>query len=252
MSDLADVRALPPAGLGAVTGLAASTVSSGVASVTVGGLTVTARVVRGLVLAVGDPVLILRQGSAWWVLGALFTAAPVIIDDPDPPPPTKPTVTTGRLVCSPVETRTYRGGTWRTDTADVLQGNYGGLGNNWGCAFYGNKPRSLSGATVTAARLKARRIRGGVFAAQASTLRLVTQRTRPAGEPTLTSSTTGPSLAVGASTTTFAVPTSWAQAIVDGTSGGLAVYVADGSPYIRFSGRSDWAPAFTLTIDWRR
>lgn len=254
MSDLADVRVKSLPGVGMVTGAAASTVSSGVASVTVGGITVSANVLRGLTLAVGDPVLIARQGSTWWVLGALFTAAPVVDDNdaPDVPPPPKPTITRGTLVVAPVETRSYRSGKWRTDTDDVYQGEYGGYGNHTGCAFYGNKPRSLAGATVTAARLKVKRLRAGAFAAQSTTLRLVTQKTRPAGAPTLGSSTSGPSLAVGSSTSSFTVPTSWAQSMVDGTAGGLAVFEADGSPYVRLAGRGSWAPAFTLSIDWQR
>lgn len=252
VADVADLKKSGLAGIGSLTGVAASTVSSGVASVTVGGITVSAYVVRGVTLAVGDPVLIVRQGSVWWVLGALFTAAPTVGEEADATPPPKPAVTTGSLVCAPVETRSYRDGRWRTDTDDVLQGVYGGYGNNTGCVFYGNTPRSLSGATVTAARLRVKRLRGGVFASQTSTLRLMTERVRPSGAPSLTSSTSGPALAVDSSTSSFAVPASWAQELVDGTSGGLAVYIGGGSPYMRFAGRGSWSPAFTLTIDWTR
>jgi hypothetical protein len=150
------------------------------------------------------------------------------------------------------ETRSYRPGGWRTDNDDVYQGEYFGNGNHTGCAFYGSRPRSLSGATVNAATIKVMRpSRGGGASAQGTTLRLVTQSVRPAGAPTLGSSTTGPSLKWGGQAT-FTIPDAWGQAIVDGTSGGIAVFDSSGSPYVILSGRSEWSPSFTLTIDWQR
>jgi hypothetical protein len=167
-------------------------------------------------------------------------------------------VTTGTLVCTPVATSTYRSG-WRTDGApvnsfDTYQGRYAGssFGRMSGCAFYGSKPRSISGATVTKATLKAKRLTGGDFAARTPTLRLVTQSTRPSGAPTLNETTSGPALKVGASTSGFVLPNSWAQAIVDGTRGGIAMSISADDPYIHFAGRGSWSAAWTLTINWRR
>jgi len=238
------------AGLGALTGTAVTTKSGSTCTVTIGDTDVTVQVARDLTVAVGDVLLVLRQGSAWWAISRLYAAAPVaVVNDAAPIP--KPTVTHGTLVTAPVETRSYRGSAWRTDVDDVRQGSYGGWGNHIGCAFYGSKLRSLSGATVTGAGVRVRRLSGGVFGSQTATLRLVTQATRPSGAPTLTSSTTGPALAVG-KTGSFTVPTAWAQAMVDGTAGGLAIYDAGGSPYIVLAGRSDWAAAFTLTVNWSR
>ena len=240
-------------GLGAVTGVAASTVAAGAASITIGEVTVSCLVARGVTLAIGDVVLVHRQGSARWVTSVLYAAAPPPPPDVnDPPPIPKPVVVTGTLVVAAVETRSYRSGKWRTDTDDLVQGVTPGQGNSTGCAFYGNKPRSLAGATVTKATIRVQRIRAGDFAARTSTLRLMTQKTRPSGAPTLTSSTSGPSLAVGKTDTAFTIPTSWAQAMVDGTSGGLAVFDGSGDPYIRYSGRSTYGPTFTLTIRWTR
>ena len=254
MSDFADTRTSLQ-GLGARTGTARSTVSSGTASVSVGGETVTVNVARNLTLAAGDPVLLGRVNGYWVVTGLLGTATPAASAAPDieRPPPSKPAVRTGTLVVTPVETRSYRTGQfagWRTDTTDVYQGAYGGYGNHTGCAFYGTKPRSLAGKTVTSATVRVRRDRGGDFPRQTATLRLVTQATRPAGVPTLGSSTTGPRLAINSTDDSFEIPDSWAQAMVDGTAGGLAVFVSDGSPYMRFAGRGAWSPAWQLTIRW--
>jgi len=239
------------AGLGSLTGTATTAVVAGLVSVDVAGYVVAAQVLRGVTIAAGDVVLISRQGPVWWVVGRAYTAAPAPPEATDPSPPPQPATVEGVLVCQAVSTGSYRGGKWRTDTDDVLQGVYAGYPTNTGAAFYGDKPRSLAGATVTSARLTCHRIRGGGFAPVAATLRLVTQSVRPAGAPTLTSSTTVPSLAVGTSTSTFAVPTAWVQDIVDGTAGGLGVSAAT-TPYIRFRGRSTAAAAFTLAIGWSR
>lgn len=217
---------------------------------TINGVVTTVQVARDLSVASGDVLLVVQYGALWVATARLFSAAPAEVF-PDVPPAPSPEVTTGYLTVPPVETRTYQNSAWRTDNDNVYQGEYGGTGLRTGCAFYGSQPRSLAGATVTAARIQVRRDAGGAFAAQTATMRLMTNATRPGGAPTLTSSTTGPSLATEKSTV-FTVPTSWAQSIVDGTAGGLAFYDGDGNPYMVFAGRSRWSPAFTMTIDWRR
>ncbi|WP_173261047.1 hypothetical protein [Streptomyces pacificus] len=232
------------------------------------GIEVTARVVDGVSIAVNDSILLLRCGSVYYAI-AVPPAAPSVEppppdpeeveeDESDPPPPPKPTVRTGTLTCVPVATATYRSG-WRSDgnptsSFDTYQGRYSGssFGRMTGCAFYGSKPRSITGATVTRATVKFRRLPGGDFAARTATLRLVSQSTRPAGAPTLNESTGGPSLAVNATASSFVIPDSWAQAMVDGTRGGLAIHVDSDNPYIRLAGRNSWSAAWTLTISWRR
>jgi hypothetical protein len=252
VADFADGRT-STSGLGATIGLAQSTVTSGTALVSVGGELVTADVLRGITLAVNDPVLVTRSGSKYVVTGILgpSTTTP---DDIDTPPPPKPEVVTGRKVITPVYTGTYRDGKWGSsgDPYDTLQGSYGGYGNAIGAAFYGSAPRSLDGATVTRAWIAVKRERAGVFAAQTTTLRLVTQSTKPSGAPTLGSTTTGPRLAVGSTDDMFDIPDSWAQAMVDGTAGGLAIYDSNGSPYVRLAGKGSWGSAWKLTIEWRR
>lgn len=250
MSDFAGTR-VSLAGVGALTATATAAKTGSTVTCTVGGTEITVEVARDLTVAAGDILLVLRQGAAWWAVQRLYTAPPTPPEDNAVAPDPKPAVVTGSLVVSPVETRSYRGG-WRTDTTDVRQGQYGGWGNHTGCAFYGAKPRSLAGSTVTAATIKVRRISGGVFAATGTTLRLVTQAYKPLGAPTLGSSTAGPALAVGKTDGSFDIPTAWAQAMVDATAGGLAVYDAGGSPYVVFAGRGDWSPAWTMTITWRR
>lgn len=233
-------------------GYAQAAKASGLLQVRVAGGVVTMLAARDVTFAAGDRVAFVRVGDQWVAVCRIDTAAVTDLPDVDVVPPSKPSTVRGSRTFTPVETRSRQGDRWRTDNSDVYQGQYGGNGNHIGAAFYGNGPRALAGATVTAARVRMRRRNGGgVTAAQSTTLRLVTERTRPSGAPTLTSSTAGPSLRWG-QTATFTVPAAWAQAMVDGTAGGLALYDADGSPYVIMDGRGAYAAAFSLTIDWTR
>lgn len=234
--------------------IAAGAKASGLLTVAIGGIQVAVQANRDVTFAAGDRVLITRTGGTWVAVCRLDTAAtggdP---DNPSPtPPPPRPTTVTGTKVLTPAETRSRQSSKWRTDNDDVYQGQYGGQGNHIGCAFYGNGPRSLSGATVTAAYVQLRRkSAGGVTAAQDTTFRLVTEKFRPSGAPTLGSSTDGPNLKWG-QTTRFTLPTSWGQALVDGTAGGLAIYEADGAPYVILDGRGRYSASFQLTLKWSR
>jgi hypothetical protein len=52
--------------------------------------------------------------------------------------------------------------------------------------------------------------------------------------------------------TTFTLPDSWGQHLVDGDRGGIGIVGASDSPYIRLAGRDAWSAAWTLTLYWRR
>lgn len=225
--------------------------SGGVVTATVNGIPTTIRIAKGLTVTANDVLLVDQVGSEWWVSALAYDVAPTPPADSTPGAPAPVPPASGTSTFTAVETRSYRNGAWRTDNDSVYQGQYGGNGLHTGCVFYGRGPRSLAGATVTSASIQVRRLTGGTYAPQTTTLWLITQSTRPAGAPTRTSSTGGPSLAVGA-TGTHGLLTAWGQALVDGTAGGLAIYTASGSPYVRLAGRGDWSPAFTLTLKWRR
>jgi hypothetical protein len=271
MADFADTR-VSLAGEGTVYGTALTASSSGACLANVGGIQVTVRVPPGLTVAARQRLLILRKGSTYWGI-QILTAPPVVPPAPPPPdnstdtndpaPAPKPVTTTGSLVCSPVATSTWRDGHWRTDigsstSADTYQGRYSGsgYGRMSGFAFYGAKPRSIAGATVTKATVKLRRLTSGDYGRRSPTLRLVSQSTRPSGFPTLNETTTGPALGVqghvSPSETTFTLPSSWGQAMVDGTRGGLAISISSDDPYIRLAGKGSWSAAWTLTLYWRR
>lgn len=250
MSDAANNR-ISLYGVPADIGTCVGTKSGGFITVTINGVDVVCNAPRDITFAAGDVVLVQRKGSQWFVVHRYGTAAPAVPENIPVPEP-KPSVTYGTLTTSPVETRSYRNSSWRTDNADVYHGQYGGNGNHRGCVFYGSKPSSLEGATALSAYIKVRRQGGGAYAKQSTTMYLMTNKTRPSGAPTLTSSVSGPRLAVNTTDSSFTIPTSWAQSMIDGTAGGLAFYDSSGSPYVVFSGKGSWSPAFTLVIKWRR
>lgn len=253
MTDFAGNRVLP--GRESTTVYAAAAKSGDTVSVWMNGTTVTVRCGRDISPVANDVLLLQRNGLYWVATTRLGTGAVTPPSGNGNAPDPKPAVVTGVTPFGPVETRSYRTSVfvgWRTDTDDLYQGQYGGNGNHQGCAFYGNGPRSLAGATVTGANIQIhRKSAGGAAGSTGTTLYLVTQSTRPGGAPTLTSSTAGPSLSWGG-TTTFGIPASWAQAMVDGTAGGLAIYASGGSPYVIWDGRSHYSPSMTLTIGWSR
>ncbi|RPE44171.1 hypothetical protein EDD90_7401 [Streptomyces sp. Ag109_O5-1] len=268
MPDFADTR-VSTAGTGMVRGIAQTAVSGNACLVKVGGITVTARAATGLTIAAGNVLLLARLASTYYVINVVpaaptttpATPAPADstpVDTGDTPPAPKPVVRTGTLTCVPTATACYRDGSWRSDgdptnSFDLYQGRYGGssYGRNTGVAFYGSKPHTLSGATCTRATVQIKRLSAGDYAARSATLRLVSQTSRPGGAPTLNETTSGPSLTIGA-TSTFTLPTSWGQALIDGTRGGIGISVSSDDPYIHLAGRGSWSAAFTVTISWRR
>lgn len=251
--------ALPQIG-GVATGPAGSTFtavavaakSSGTVAVNINGAIRTINAARDLTIAAGDVLICHRFGSLWMACARIGTAslteAPAILADLDPNPAT----VTGSLTVLAESTGTYRGGAWNTIGGLVRQGQRGGAGNAVGAVFYGTKPRTLAGSTVTSARLESIHLLDGPAAGTASTMRLITESSRPAGTPTLGSSTAGPGIVPGELPISFTIPTSWAQAMVDGTSGGIGFYVAGGSPYLHYAGLETRPSSFTLVIDWSR
>jgi hypothetical protein len=249
MSDFADTRV--QAGREPVVAYAANGKSGDAVDVWINGVVVNVKCARDITPVQFDLLLINRTGMYWVAVARLGTAA-VTPQSTNGVPPSSGSLTTGTTAFDPVETRSYRSFGWRFDTDDVYQGQYGGNGNHTGCAFYGSGPRSLAGATVLDASIQVRRKNaGGITAPQSTTLRLVTEATRPGGAPTLGASTGGPSLAWGQAAS-FGIPASWAQAMVNGTSGGLALFVGGASPYVIFDGRSHYSPSFTMIIRWQR
>lgn len=229
--------------------------SGGLVSVLLDDAVLSLPVIRGYTPQVRDECLVLMQQAGGFVVGALGTApraAPVPGEDAtkNEPPPEDSTADKpikGSDVFRPVYTGTYRSGSWRGDTSSLYQGDWTGRGNNTGAAFYGKGPRGLRGATVTRARVKLKRLAGGTYGGVSPTLHLWSQQTRPGGSPTSVDSVSGPNLSIGESTT-FQLPDTWGQRMVDGTAGGVGIRVGGSSPYVQLAGGG----AIALLLDWRK
>lgn len=210
---------------------------------------------RHVTCAVGDLVRIGRDGGAQWVEAALGPgAAPApepAVDTDDTTagtstsatPTTPAKISSDRVSVRPVSAGTWRNGRW-LDTTDLTQGDWGwGVGQ--GAAYYGNGFTSLPGV-LRWVNVKLRRAGGGVFGAQTPTMCLLAGRTRPAGAPTVLATAAGPALAVG-DATDWATPASWPARLKSGEAGGIGIYVAGRTPYIKLSSSGD---GMTVTTAW--
>jgi hypothetical protein len=208
-------------------------------------------VVFGITLAALDVVAVLRDGnSAGYVLGKIGTAAAPPSDPPKPPVPVEPTVRHRIATIKPYFTGTYRGG-WR-DGDELFQGDYGGYGLNTGAAFYGNALKALRADTSRpySIRVAYKRNRGGDYSPQSPRFYTLTQKTKPAGAPTKDDGpANGTAVAVG-KTSSWQLTTTMANHLLTGVDGGLGIYLPSSNPYVVLAGRSDYAAAMTLTVDY--
>lgn len=206
-----------------------------------------------------DPVWIVWLGSTPVVLGKQGTTGtpPTPSPSPTPPPPTPPPpkITTGTASFAATDCGTFRAGSgWLADSisaGNVMAGEFGSFGLNDGAWFYAGRVRAtLAGATVTAAQIYLGRSQGGVYAAQTVHLYRVTNDRQPGGDLTFDATHTHDvALAVGQKGW-FAIPNSFAQALVD--SGGSIGIKAPAGPYVRMFGLAQSGGAGQLKISWRR
>lgn len=200
-------------------------------------------------LAALDVVAVLRDGNTGYVLGKVGTT--VLPTDPTTPPvPVEPGVRRRTAVIKPYFTGTYRGG-WR-DGDELFQGDYGGYGLNQGAAFYGNALKALHADTSRPYSIVVsyKRNRGGDFSGQTPRFYTLAQKTRPAGAPTRDDGpSAGTAVAVG-KTAKYTLPSTMALHLLNGTDGGLGIYLATSNPYVVLAGRSDYAAAMALTVTY--
>lgn len=164
--------------------------------------------------------------------------------------PSSPTT----LVANPVGSRTWSPDwpTWRTDTDNVRQGDYGS-GENYGLYFYGSGAfSSLTGHTVTGITMTVTRASSGgtSYGAMQLDLYLHGYATQPgSGPPTVTSGplqSSGAAPSLGA-TVTFSLPLSWGQALQAGTSAGVGIASPNASDYVILNGASSGSGQLSIT-----
>lgn len=199
---------------------------------------------------VGQVVAVLVDRGRALVLGTVSvpdTTPPVPELPPDPP--SQPV--TGTNTFPATDAATYRGSGWRSDTSNVIQGDWTGNGINTGAWFYGTVVAdSLPGVTVTGIEVYLRRQTGGVNSAQAAGVKGHAMPSR-AGAPTFTVGPQNVSLAVG-NAGWYALPTSWGQQMVAGTLRGVGIQAPGASPYVVLAGLPTDGQSGALRISWSR
>lgn len=204
--------------------------------------------------AAGDACLVATVHGARYVVAVLGTA-PAPPPPPPPPPdsaedetvvqPKAPPVVTGSTPVTPVWTGTYRAG-WRSDTADLYQGDWTGRGVNVGAAYYGSG--FTTWGELRAVRVHLRRKPGaGVNASQAPTMALLAGGRRPSGAPSVLATAPGPGLRPGGSAS-FTVPAVWLPRLASGEAGGIGCTTGGSrAPYIALEASG---AGMTATADW--
>jgi hypothetical protein len=229
-------------------------------TVTLDGTDVLVPVLTGTTYAVGQTVLVARDGrQAGYVLGAIGQppAPPTPTEPPPAPPPSQaePGAAVKRYskTLVPSSTGTYRGGSWRS-TRDLYQGDWGGWGVNLGAAFYGGQFAGLRAKTThpRSAVLRYSRTQGGVFGSQAPTFWTLTQRARPAGAPTRRLSAVGDGVTTSGSGRheSWALPADMLDELLTGAAGGLGIYVPGSTPYIVLDSPADVATSMSVTVTY--
>jgi hypothetical protein len=200
--------------------------------------------------AVNDIVVVARDATGPFVTGRLGVG-PGAPETPAPAPvPPPSTVSKRSKTILPSSTGTYRSG-WR-DGDELRQGDWNtGYGINFGAAFYGRQLSGL-GADLDRPRsavLRYSRLAGGVFGSQSPTVWTLDQNYRPSGAPTRLSSGTATAVAVNRSAS-WTLPTGMLDELLDGSAGGLGIYVGGSSPYIVLAGRSASSSSMSLAISY--
>jgi hypothetical protein len=189
----------------------------------------------------GCQVLLAHQGGRLWavaLVGAKGTKPATGTDGDAPPlPPEMVGGWGGESTLTPSWSGTWRGGAWRTDTQNVMQGDPGG-GACTGAAFW---PASAWGA-LRWADLSLTRLAGGTSAQAPLTMALLAG---PAGDvwPAVLATADGPTLTVG-DTAAWDIPDTWMPPLTSGEAGGIGIVGT--APAIIDGARMD------LHIGWER
>ncbi|AMS04671.1 hypothetical protein DUY81_08390 [Acidipropionibacterium acidipropionici] len=189
----------------------------------------------------GCQVLLASQGGRLWavaLVGAKGAKPQGGVDGEAPDlPPEMVGGWGGESTLVPSWSGTWRAGSWRTDTQDLVQGDPGG-GTCTGAAFW---PASAWG-TLRGADLTLTRLAGGTSGPAPLTMALLAG---PAGEvwPAVLATADGPTLTVG-DTAIWDIPDGWLPRLTSGKAGGIGIVGA--TPAIIDGAHMD------LHIGWER
>jgi hypothetical protein len=177
-------------GTRAATGTVAGVASAGLIPVTIGSATVQCRYV-GTAPSTGNLVLLSWQSTTPWVIATAASYTPPTVAVPPTGPSAPPPTGSGTLTVPAIDSGSYRSNDgWGTGSSRplpldaVAQGTYSGSNPYSGAFFYGGQAGQLSGATISAVRLRlgARLHIGSYNAALTAHVYIHNSQTRPGGD----------------------------------------------------------------------
>jgi hypothetical protein len=207
-----------------------------------------------LVVAVDDEVGLEWGASTGRVTYMVAAAPPAVV----PPTQAPSTQKSGSLTFSAIDSGSWRGG-WRGDiNGRVIQGDYGGYGQNYGAWFYGGQAHQKipAGAVATRATiLLSRPNAGGTNAPVSIHLYHHTSDTRPASDVNRDAGPVDVSSPPRGGRSYVNLPLPIAQGLID-SGGGVGIRVASTSPgtnadYAILAGLGEDAESGQITIDWQ-
>lgn len=230
----------------------------------------TGRIITGLPYVGAAPGNGTRVGIVWgqdggYISGVLSatvgSAAGTTLPSDPQVAELPPSSSIGEATAAATQCATARSGAWRTDGATAprraMQGHWtsGSTADNTGFYFYG-RALMVPGATASGLgtiRLK-RDTQTGMSTAANVSLQLHAAHTKPGSPPALIGSPAlVGSLAYGAtSSPAWPLPAGYAQALLDGTAGGVALVYAGTTHYAAFLGPSEDPSAALISIPYTR
>lgn len=179
------------------------------------------------------------RGAALCGLEAAPTGVAVPkVDAPQPAAAANPSATVQSQFTATVaatQCGTWRGGSWRTDTPKVIQGEWGGRVNS-GYWFYGTGFAAYMGCTVTKAWIYLHAGLGGSYGATPVRLYLHGAARKGTSQPASTTASVGtPSLADNASGW-YPISAAEVQKLINGTYKGVSALSSSGADYTTLLG----------------
>lgn len=223
--------------------------------------TVDAETLAGQTLAIGDVVFATRMDATGWLV--LGKRAEAITSPPFATSWTLPWTVKAAPSGAASGTLTVdaaSAGGWRPDTTPAWwtdqpsQGYYAYPSQVYqGAWFYGSSAfSSIAGRSCTSLTLRVSRPSvGGISGAVTLYVRLHRNATKPASAPSWHSiaakAYAGPAWG---GTTTITLPTSWGQALIDGTARGVGLYYSGSSQYAKLNNLATDSQCGRLTLGW--
>jgi hypothetical protein len=226
-----------------------------------GRVVASALVLASYTPSVGDVVQVLRRDEqSWLVLGSTRTSNPTTVDVTASlafpfnvvaasPGGSNP------LVVAPNNIQSWRNNEGWSGAAESNHAAQGAYSTTWGyyrgCYFYGSPFTALAGRTCTGLTIRLHRTgSGGISGAERIWLAPHTHASQPTSSPYFAASAIQVGTLAWNATGTFTLPTSWGQALIDGTYKGFGHLYLGTADYAIMAGLDTDTLSGQLSLSW--